>query len=237
MADVRVHGLTSKTAIAKYARETVGGLGNPSKMPGFAYGIPPEHCRTGSKLRELDGTPCSDCYACKGRYTTTEKDGTPGSVARAQSRRFDSLSNLTEWRDNFVRILSSLTPITSPELRYFRWHDAGDIQSAEHLQAIVDIARATPEWSYWVPTQEHREVRQYLNAGGTFPSNLCVRESSPKLGAMINASTGSSSYVEPDKAKFSANPAACPAYRNGGECGECRRCWNPSVPVVVYPAH
>lgn len=57
MSDVRVHGLTSKTAIAKYARETVGGLGNPSKMPGFAYGIPPEHCRTGSKLRELDGTP------------------------------------------------------------------------------------------------------------------------------------------------------------------------------------
>jgi len=237
MANITVHGLRSKTAIRKYARNTIGGLGEPSKMPGFAYGIPPEFCRTGSKLRELDGTPCSNCYACKGRYTTTEKDGTPGSVARAQANRYATLANLEEWRQNFVTILRSLTPITAPELRYFRWHDAGDIQSAEHLTAIVAIAREVPEWSFWVPTQEHGEVRRYLQSGGTFPANLCVRESSPKLGVLINASTGSSSYVEPDKGKFLANPNRCTAYENGGECGDCRDCWNPAVPVKVYPEH
>lgn len=238
MANVTVHGLRSVTAIKRFARENVGGLGEPSKMPGFAYGIPPEHCRTGSKLRDLDGTPCSDCYACKGRYTTTEKDGTPGSVARAQANRYNALTgNLEEWRDSFITILRSLTPLTEPQDRYFRWHDAGDIQSIAHLTAIVEIAAAVPEWNFWVPTQEHGDVRRYLSAGGTFPANLCVRESSPKLGTPINASTGSSSYVEPDKGKFLANPNRCTAYENGGECGDCRDCWNPAVVVKVYPAH
>ena len=237
MAYTEVPFLRSKTAALQYARESVGGLGQPSKMPGFAYGIPPEFCRVGSRLRELENTPCSDCYACKGRYTTTESDGTPGTVARAQSARFSSLSNLGAWRENMIRILGSLTKHTPRNLRYFRWHDAGDIQSIEHLRAIVAIAEALPAWRFWVPTQEHAEVRRYLQSGGTFPRNLCVRESSPRLGAPIQASTGSSSYVEPDKAAFRANPNRCRAYENGGKCGSCRKCWEPEVPIIVYPAH
>jgi len=30
----------------------VGGLSNPSKMPGFGYSLPAEKCGAGSKLRE-----------------------------------------------------------------------------------------------------------------------------------------------------------------------------------------
>ena len=33
------------------AWDLVGGLSKPSKMPGWAYGIPAKECKTGSKLR------------------------------------------------------------------------------------------------------------------------------------------------------------------------------------------
>ena len=29
----------------------------------------------------------------------------------------------------------------------------------------------------------------------------------------------------------------CPAWKQGGECKECRNCWNKSVFNVVYKAH
>jgi hypothetical protein len=40
----------------------------PSKMPGWAYGIPAKECQTGAKLREVKGSTCYNCYALKGCY-------------------------------------------------------------------------------------------------------------------------------------------------------------------------
>ena len=34
------------------AFKLVGGLSRPSKMPGFAYGLPAKECKTGSKLQK-----------------------------------------------------------------------------------------------------------------------------------------------------------------------------------------
>jgi len=36
----------------KKAWALVGGLAKPSKMPGWAYGIPAKECKTGKKLRK-----------------------------------------------------------------------------------------------------------------------------------------------------------------------------------------
>jgi hypothetical protein len=47
---------------------SVGGLSKPSKMPGWAYGIPAKECKTGSKLRQVKGSTCEKCYALKGCY-------------------------------------------------------------------------------------------------------------------------------------------------------------------------
>jgi hypothetical protein len=35
-----------------------GSLSKPSKMPGWAYGIPAKECQTGAKLREVKGSTC-----------------------------------------------------------------------------------------------------------------------------------------------------------------------------------
>ena len=50
------------------ALKIVGGLSKPSKMPGWAYGLPAKECKTGSKLRHVEGSTCYDCYALKGCY-------------------------------------------------------------------------------------------------------------------------------------------------------------------------
>jgi len=45
------------------ALKIVGGLSKPSKMPGWAYGLPAAECKTGSKLVKIPGSVCSGCYA------------------------------------------------------------------------------------------------------------------------------------------------------------------------------
>jgi hypothetical protein len=37
------------------ALKIVGGLSKPSKMPGWAYGIPAAECKTGKKLQDVAG--------------------------------------------------------------------------------------------------------------------------------------------------------------------------------------
>src|SRR6516164_7811155 len=74
---------------AGFAR-IVGSVGNPSKMPGTAYGISAYHCITGGKLAQVKGSVCEDCYAVKGNYTGT-------TVKRAHADRERSLRNLPLW--------------------------------------------------------------------------------------------------------------------------------------------
>jgi hypothetical protein len=50
------------------AKEITGSLSKPSKMPGFAYGLPAAECKTGKKLQNVEGSTCYDCYALKGCY-------------------------------------------------------------------------------------------------------------------------------------------------------------------------
>ena len=52
----------------KEAWALVGGLSNPSKMPGYGYGLSAKDCITGSKLRKIANSVCAGCYALKGRY-------------------------------------------------------------------------------------------------------------------------------------------------------------------------
>ena len=44
-------------------------LSKPGKMPGFAYSTPAHECKTGTKLRAVPNSVCSNCYAYeRGRY-------------------------------------------------------------------------------------------------------------------------------------------------------------------------
>jgi hypothetical protein len=205
----------------------VGGLSNPSKMPGYAYSLPAKECKTGGKLRQVAGSTCSGCYAMKGRYVFP-------TVQAALYRRLASLD-----KPLWVEAMGEVINRRAVRHPYFRWHDSGDLQSVEHLERIVRVCDLTPNVRHWLPTREYRMVQDFVAAGGTLPANLNVRMSAHMLGGavptfprlpMVTVSTVSVD-VRPTGAY------ACPAPSQGNECGDCRACWDRGVPLVDYHLH
>ena len=205
----------------------VGGLSEPSKMPGFAYGIPAQACKLGAILRKKKGSVCFSCYAFKGCYVFRV-------VKEAQARRLKILlSDMFAWKRAMVSLLEKKYRRKTGDERVFRFHDSGDIQSVEHLSAIVDIAKLLPSIKFWLPTRELKMVREYLSSGKTFPANLVVRISA----AMVGQETGPLPEGTLGSTVGANTGHACPARNQGNECGDCRVCWNPKVKSVDYPLH
>ena len=213
------------------AWDIVGGLSKPSKMPSYGYSIPAKYCNVGSKLRLVEGSTCSKCYALKGRYVFP-------NVADCLERRYQSLNNPL-WVDAMVHIINTL------QLAFFRWHDAGDIQSIEHLHKIATVALLTPNTKHWLPTREYRIVKDYqsktyiiegqrhIPSVNTIPDNLTIR-----LSAHMVDTTPSSSFNLPTSTVIkntTPNTFICNAKTPQGKCGPCRACWSPTVANVAYP--
>jgi hypothetical protein len=205
------------------ANEIAGSLSNPSKMPAYAYGLPAEECITGSKLVNVAGSVCENCYALKGFYKTYAK-----TVKPAQYKRLAAIDN-----PNWVLAMVKLIGDTKSE--FFRWHDSGDLQSVAHLEKIAEIARALPNVRFWLPTREYAIVKEFL-ANNTVPKNLVIRLSAhlvdgpvPTIGKLNVSSVFSDTAP---KGCFE-----CPARKQNNECKDCRACWNPKVKHVSYHQH
>ena len=111
--------------------------------------------------------------------------------------------------------------------KWFRWHDAGDVQSVEHMKKIFEVCRLTPDTQHWLPTQE----RRYLPLPGSkIPDNLIIRLSASKIdGPAPKAWSHTSSVV--------GTGANCPAPDQGGKCLTCRRCWDKNISHISYRKH
>jgi hypothetical protein len=68
------------------ALKIVGGLSKPSKMPGWAYGIPAAECKTGKKLQENARLNVRRMLRYKGCYVFPV-------VQAAQYRRLESIKH------------------------------------------------------------------------------------------------------------------------------------------------
>ena len=182
-------------------------------MPGLSYSLPAWACQTGSKLRKIEGTPCFSCYALKGNYIRYPK------IKEVQYKRLDSITNPLWVEAMAVQIKNQ---------KYFRWHDAGDIQSVEHLRKIFAVAILTPNTKHWLPTQE----RKYLLEvdPNEVPDNLIIRLSGSKInGSIPNAWEHTSSVVTEN--------AKCPSANQDGKCMDCRMCWSKDVKNISYGKH
>lgn len=204
----------------KLAQSIAGSLGKPSKMPGFTYGISAKLCKVGAKLAKVPGSVCFDCYALKANYQYP-------SVTAAHDKRERSLSSIS-WVDSMVKMIAAKN---NP---FFRWHDAGDLQSFQHLLDIVRIAEALPGVSFWLPTREKALVLKYRESFGDFPSNLCVRLSAAMVDAKPLEGFENTSTVH---SKAEPKGQECPAYKQGNKCNDCRACWDKSVKNVSYRKH
>jgi len=197
----------------KEAKAITGGLTYTTKMPGPSYNTPASRCITGAKLRNVKNSVCSSCYALKGNYKRFPK------VEEALERRFQSLKH-PDW----VIAMAALIQ----KHKYFRWHDAGDIQSMAHLENIFEVCRLTPDTRHWMPTRE----AQFLNLmdPDIVPTNLIIRMSSH----MIDQPPVK---FWPWTSTVTTGNASCPAPAQGNKCGDCRACWDRSVPTVSYGKH
>jgi len=195
------------------ALKIVGGLSKPSKMPGWAYGLPADECKTGGKLKLIPNSVCSGCYADKGCYVFPV-------VQAAQYRRLAAIRSPL-----WVGAMALL--INSKKSKYFRWHDSGDVQDEEHLLKIFAVAKLTPGTSHWLPTRE-AWTQKYLSA---VPDNLTLRFSIPMIDQPASGNWANTSTV------VSGQGRTCPAPDQSNECKDCRACWDPSVKNVAYGKH
>lgn len=206
----------------KQAIEFVGGFSAPSKIPCQGFSIPAWLCKTGGKLREVSGSACSKCYALKGRY------GFP-NVKNALQRRFERIFDAA-WVDAMTIAIGG-----TESSGFFRWHDSGDIQSLEHLQKIVQIAKNLPHITFWLPTREYSMVGDYVKKHGAFPENLTVRLSAFMLEG--KAPIAIAQKYGAVASGVSKDGFTCPSSNQGNKCLTCRACWDRNVPVVTYKQH
>ena len=216
------------------AMDIIGGLSNPSKMPWFGFSLSAFKCKTGSKLREIEGSTCSKCYACRGNYRFR-------NVQNALEKRLLSLEH-PRFVEAFILVLTTLYNRSNKVYKVgrktvkenrFRWHDSGDLQSVDHLRMVCDIAIATPFLIHWLPTREFGMVSQFLKEGGVIPDNLVVRLSAVMVGeGFENRPMG----LPTSTVGVATAGHQCPAYQQDGQCKNCRACWDASNDVN-YPLH
>ena len=183
------------------------------KMPGLSYSLPAWECITGKKIRKVKGSVCAGCYALKGNYTRYP------AIKAAQYYRLATLME-PDWIPAMVAQVK--------RQKWFRWHDAGDLQSVTHLANIMKVAKATPETRHWLPTREAKLMK--LINPDAIPPNLIIRVSSHMVDR------GPVKFW-PWTSTVNTTTKTCPAKDQGNKCMDCRACWSKHVPNVPYPKH
>ena len=196
--------------LVKDALKITDSFTKTSKMPGLSYSLPAWACQTGAKLRKIPTSPCFGCYAMKNNYVRYP------AIKEAQYRRLEAI-NHPDWVTAMAAVIK--------RQKWFRWHDAGDVQDLQHLNNIFKICEATPDTKHWLPTRE-AWIKNELDRA---PANLVIRFSPPMMGQRNDTWPNSSMVVE--------TGATCPAPAQNGECGSCRQCWDPEIKVVSYGKH
>src|SRR6056300_1107828 len=205
----------------KQIEDKVGKLSNPSKMPAFSWGIPTEYCKTGMKLAKIEGTICNKCYADKGCYVFPV-------VKLAYKKRYDAIE-CDEWIDYMIELITLKYKNLDKSRLFHRWFDSGDLQSYSHLMKIFEVCEGTPHIKHWLATREYSIIDKLDEKD--VPENLCLRVSATKVDSPPPKFWKWTSGVHKDK---KAVGRECPAYKQDGECGSCRACWNRSVKQVSY---
>ena len=197
----------------KEALKIIGGsLSKPSKMPGWSIGLPAKECKTGGKLQKVPGSVCYVCYALKGCYVFKV-------VQDAQYRRLAAIKD-PRWVEAMAQIINSKKP------EVFRWHDSGDVQDLDHLNKIYEVCKLTPRKRHWMPTRE-AWIKDHVKRA---PDNLIIRFSMPMIDQEPAGSWSHTSTVV-------TSGASCPSAKQGNQCLDCRKCWDPEIKNISYGQH
>ena len=226
------------------AMRTTGGLTKTSAMPGWSYSLPAlKTCGVGSKLASIPNSPCAVCYATRNFYRMP-------NVVAAQQRRLEAVKvaesfGWEKWTRAIVQQIRAVSYAT-PESKFFRWHDSGDVISWGHLLAIVEVARRLPHVRFWLPTKEYALVRRLARECAELPENLCVRVSmalfdeAPPTQRFEGRFPWNSAERTPGALAGTGSPCQKPVNKQKtgvAACGSCRACWSNEVENVVLEEH
>jgi hypothetical protein len=196
-------------------------------------------------MRNVKDSICSVCYALKGRYNFS-------NVQDAQETRYQSLDH-SDWSKNMSLLIDK-----KEKSGYFRWHDAGDLQGEWHLDKLARVAIKLPHIKFWLPTREYKIVGDWMKTHSV-PDNLTIRlsamlldgkppvETATRLGLTMSGAsdtdwncpaslTDKNSHVWDDLEKEALNEDEIKDL-GFGKCGDCRACWDQTVPLVNYKKH
>jgi hypothetical protein len=210
-----------------FVEQWLGGLSGPSKMPWFSWSTPAQLCNVGSRLRQIEDSTCSGCYALDGNYHRP-------NVKIALLRRWLMYkASPTIWYKAFQSFFQFHSFRSKTQL-YFRWFDSGDLIDYRQFQAICLIARAAPKVKFWLPSRELSIINQ---AGEhDIPENLIVRYSTHMIDSLSRKANSTMVFstlnVLPDGCQ------ACPAtITDDHTCAgnNCRSCWTPGH--IGYQIH
>jgi len=207
----------------KQAKEIIGSLSKPSKMPAHGYSISAKICNVGQRLRKIADSVCADCYALKGNYRFK-------NVQDALANRLKAFANPV-FPDAMALVINTIGE------SHFRWFDSGDLQHLDMLVKIARVAELTPDTLHWLPTREYLIVDKYLEIYGEFPSNLTVRVSAQRVNHTAPPRFDLTSQVHDGSVAVADNVYKCPAPQQDNKCGYCRACWNNEVPTISYRKH
>ena len=226
----------AKRMTLQQAHAIAGSLGQPSKMPGAAYGIDAFQCRKGGELVDDPTSTCHGCYARRNFYRYWR------AAVTARARRQAAIHH-RYWAEAMIALIWDYVERGGEPA--FRWHDSGDLHGAWHLANICAVAEATPDVKHWIPTREYDDVARYLRAGGEIPSNLAVRLSAhyvgrpadlpPELAGLPTSTTHRKGEPPPIRKKGAIVCHAIDADVN--MCRGCRACWDLRVTNVSYRMH
>ena len=221
---VGVTMFTVKAAIEQAGKVSVGN----GKMPGSTFALSATTCKTGGKLINLKGSTCSRCYAMKlEKMRPSVHQGWLANYTKATKL---IATNPEQWAQACAFQINRHAVKGEP---YHRWFDSGDLQSVEMLDAIARTARLTPHIKHWLPTREAKIVKDWM-ASNVCPDNLIIRISATMIGDKPRNAIWTSTVHRKGE---TPEGHACPASKQGNQCGECRACWSDAVKNVSYPLH
>lgn len=171
--------------------------------------------------------PCkSTCYACNGRF-------------RFKNVKQTLVQNLEEWKSDPGKYMQSVIDACT-NVRFFRWHSAGDIPDEFYLSMMYLVAKMQPEVHFLCFTKKHEMVNLYVSKYGK-PKNLNIIFSAWGDFVPENPHNFPMAYVllESGEGEDRIPARAVPC---SGSCNECIKdemnCWKlkPGM-CVVFKQH
>ena len=196
-----------------------------------------------SRVKKLDGIRSWSLQAgisCPGSYDSDGEivDACLGCYAKYGHYNFPNvkaprLHNMQDWkRDDWEQDM--LKELDND--RYFRWFDSGDIHHHLLASKILNICEKSVWVKHWIPTRSYKtpKIFDVVEQIKRLP-NVVVRYSSDSIIGEYDDLHGST--IIPGFETDDLNLTVCESHLSNGQCNGCRKCWNPDVKVIAYPAH